>query len=158
MGVAESARPFFRWLFLHEKRGLEVQNFLTFPNSLWTFRKSKIFFWFITVFWGDLEGAGWFSPPHSEATSRSPALLGLKKAIPTDQLTINRSESKISKNVESTCSLQDMNLNCISFCIWRLTGIISSISGYSPKIGLIRFQFLVLFISSEWFNSLLSLD
>ena len=25
---------FFRWLLLHEKRGLEVRNFLTFPNSL----------------------------------------------------------------------------------------------------------------------------
>ena len=33
-GVAESARTFFGWLFLHEKRGLEVQNFVTFPNSL----------------------------------------------------------------------------------------------------------------------------
>ena len=33
-GGAESARTFFRWLFLHEKRGLEVQNFVTFPNSL----------------------------------------------------------------------------------------------------------------------------
>ena len=39
----------------------------------------KKIFWFFTVFWGDLEGAGWFSPsPHSQATSRSPALLGLK--------------------------------------------------------------------------------
>ena len=38
----------------------------------------KKFFWFFTVFWGDLEGAGWFSPPPcSQATSRSPALLGL---------------------------------------------------------------------------------
>ena len=60
---AHCALTFFRPLFLHEKRGLEVQNFLTFPNSLWTFRKSKIFFWFFTVFWGDLEGAGWFSAP-----------------------------------------------------------------------------------------------
>ena len=35
-------------------------------------------FWFFTVFWGDLEGAGWFSPPPcSQATSRSPAQLGL---------------------------------------------------------------------------------
>ena len=25
---------FFRWLFLHEKRGLEVLNFVTFLNSL----------------------------------------------------------------------------------------------------------------------------
>ena len=33
-GGAESARTFFRWLFIHEKRGLEVQNFLTFPKSL----------------------------------------------------------------------------------------------------------------------------
>ena len=32
---------FFRWLFLHEKRDLEVQNFVTFPNSLLTFGKSK---------------------------------------------------------------------------------------------------------------------
>ena len=40
----ESACTFFRWLFLHEKRGLEVQNFVTFPNSLWTFRKSKKIF------------------------------------------------------------------------------------------------------------------
>ena len=31
---AESARTFFRWLFLHEKRGLEVPNFVIFPNSL----------------------------------------------------------------------------------------------------------------------------
>ena len=50
-GGAESARPFFRWLFLHEKGGLEVQNFVTFPNSLWTFRKSKkIFFGFSQCF------------------------------------------------------------------------------------------------------------
>ena len=33
-GGAETARTFFRWLFLHEKRGMEVQNFVTFPNSL----------------------------------------------------------------------------------------------------------------------------
>ena len=32
------------------------------------------------MFWGDLEGSGWFSPsPHTQATSRSPALLGLNK-------------------------------------------------------------------------------
>ena len=40
--------------------------------------KQKKFFWFFTVFWGDLEGAGWFSPPPcTQATSRSPAPLGL---------------------------------------------------------------------------------
>ena len=33
-GGAESARTFFRWLFLHEERSLEVQNFVAFPNSL----------------------------------------------------------------------------------------------------------------------------
>ena len=33
-GGAESARTFFRWQFLHEKRGLEVPDFVTFPNSL----------------------------------------------------------------------------------------------------------------------------
>ena len=31
---AESARTFFKRLFLYEKRGLEVPNFVTFPNSL----------------------------------------------------------------------------------------------------------------------------
>ena len=35
--------------------------------------------WFLTVFWGDLEGAG--PPPRTQATSRSPALLGLIKKI-----------------------------------------------------------------------------
>ena len=54
---------FFKRLFLHEKRVLDVPNFLTFPNSLWTFRKSKKIIWFFTMFWGDLEGVGWFSPP-----------------------------------------------------------------------------------------------
>ena len=41
--------------------------------------KQKFFFWFFTVLWGDLEGVGWFSPPHpsSQATFRSPALLEL---------------------------------------------------------------------------------
>ena len=51
-GTAQSARTFFRWLFLHEIRGLEVRNFLTFPDSLKTFWKL-----FFTVFWCDLEGA-----------------------------------------------------------------------------------------------------
>ena len=31
---AESACTFFRWLFLPEKGGHKVRNFLTFPNSL----------------------------------------------------------------------------------------------------------------------------
>ena len=33
-GGAESARTFFNRPFLQEKRGLEVPNFVTFPNSL----------------------------------------------------------------------------------------------------------------------------
>ena len=56
-------RTFFRWQFLHEKRGLEVPDFVTFPNSLWTFRKAKKKFGFFTVFWGDLEGCGLIQPP-----------------------------------------------------------------------------------------------
>ena len=72
-GGAESARTFFRWLFLHEKRGSEVQNFVTFPNSLLTFRKSKKkFLVFHSVFLGDLE-----APIRTQATSRRPAQLGL---------------------------------------------------------------------------------
>ena len=54
---------FFNRPFLYEKRGLEGPNFVTFPNSLSTFRISEIsenqnFFWFFTMFLGDLEGAG----------------------------------------------------------------------------------------------------
>ena len=37
-GGADSARPFFKRPFLHEKMVLEVSDFLTFPNSLLTFR------------------------------------------------------------------------------------------------------------------------
>ena len=33
-GEADSALTFFKKPFLHEKRGLEVPNFMTFPNSL----------------------------------------------------------------------------------------------------------------------------
>ena len=40
-GGAESARTFFNRPFLQEKRGLEVPNFVTFPNSLGTFRKAQ---------------------------------------------------------------------------------------------------------------------
>ena len=69
-GGAESARTIFKRPFLHEKRVQEVPNFVTFPNPLWTFRKSKKTLFF-SVFWGDLEGAGWFSLPalkqHPEA-------------------------------------------------------------------------------------------
>ena len=40
-GGAESARTIFNRPFLHEKRCLEVPNFMTFPNSLRIFRKAK---------------------------------------------------------------------------------------------------------------------
>ena len=32
----------------------------------------KKFFWFFTVFWGDLEGAGWFSPPPLSSNIQEP--------------------------------------------------------------------------------------
>ena len=75
---AQCACTFFRWLFLHEKRGLEVQNFVTFPNSLWTFRKSKKnFLVFHSVLRWSRRCGLIQPPPRSQATSRSPALLGL---------------------------------------------------------------------------------
>ena len=78
MGGAESARTFFKHPFLHEKRGLEVQNFVTFPNSLWTFRKSKkIFLVFHSVLRWSRRCGLIQPPPRSQATSRSPAPLGL---------------------------------------------------------------------------------
>ena len=41
----DCACTFCRRLFLQEKRSLVVQTFVTFPNSLWTFGRSKnIFF------------------------------------------------------------------------------------------------------------------
>ena len=45
---------------LHNRQGgaesaCTFSNFVTFPNSLWPFRKSKQN-WFFTVFWGELEG------------------------------------------------------------------------------------------------------
>ena len=72
-GGAESARTLFNRPFLHEKRGLEVPNFVTFPNSLWTLRKAKkIFLVFHSVF-GWSRRCGLIQlPPHFQATSRSP--------------------------------------------------------------------------------------
>ena len=69
-----------RWgggYFSMKKRVLEVPNFVTPPNSLWTFQKSKKMFVFSQYFWGDREVVGWFRPPRFQATSRSHALLGL---------------------------------------------------------------------------------
>ena len=50
--------------FYHEKRVLEDPNFVTFPNSLWTFRKSNFFLVFHRVF-GWSRRCGHFEPPHS---------------------------------------------------------------------------------------------
>ena len=69
-GGAESARTFFNHQFIHENRGMEVPNFVTFPNLLRTFRKAKKKFLFFHRL---------IQPPplRSQALSRSPALLGL---------------------------------------------------------------------------------
>ena len=48
-----------------------------FSNSLWTFRKSKNKNWLITVFLADLKGETKCAPC-TQATDRSPALLGLQ--------------------------------------------------------------------------------
>ena len=78
-GGAESARTFLRWLFLHEKRGLEVQNFVTFPNSLWTFRKSKkIFLVFHSVLrWS--RSCGLIQPPLLSSNIQKPRSIRVKK-------------------------------------------------------------------------------
>ena len=46
---AESAHTFFKCPFLHEIMVLKVSDFMTFPNSLKTFRKSN----FLLVFHSD---------------------------------------------------------------------------------------------------------
>ena len=51
VGRADCFHTFSKQLFLHEKRGLEIPSFVTFPNSLWTFRKSKMFGGGFTVIW-----------------------------------------------------------------------------------------------------------
>ena len=50
------------------KRGMEVSNFVTFPYSTLTFRKSKKLGWY--------QGVGIIRSPRTQATSRRPALLG----------------------------------------------------------------------------------
>ena len=69
---------FSRSLFLHEKRGLEVLNLATFPNSVWTFRKQKL------VFHSDfgLSRRRWHNHlPPNQATSRSSPLLRLMREL-----------------------------------------------------------------------------
>ena len=41
----------------------------------------KNFFWFFTVFWGDLEGAGWFSPPPLSSNIQEARPIRVKKWI-----------------------------------------------------------------------------
>jgi len=48
------------------KKGSRGPKFLDFSEFMINFQKiKKFFFWFFTVFWGDLEGAGILCPPHS---------------------------------------------------------------------------------------------
>ena len=54
VGRLDCAITFFRWLFLHEKRGFEVSNSIS---------ESKKKNCFNTVFWGDIEGMGTTNPP-----------------------------------------------------------------------------------------------
>ena len=65
---AQYAHTFFRRLFLHEK-GVWRYEFLEFSKFI-----INLFFWFFTVFWGDVEGAGTFCP-RTQATFKIPALL-----------------------------------------------------------------------------------
>ena len=85
--------------------GLEVQNFVTFPNSLWTFRKSKKNF---LVFHSD---SRWsrrcghnVPPPYTQATSRSPTLhsggnLGVRLGLELDK-NIFKSIQKYFKSIQ----------------------------------------------------------
>ena len=54
----------FRWLFLHEKRGLEVQNFLTFPKFIINFMKIKQKNDFLKVHYEIKEESRNFLPPN----------------------------------------------------------------------------------------------
>ena len=61
---------FFQAAIFHEKRGLEVQNFLIFLIH-YRLSENQKKIWFFTLFWGDLEGVGTLCPPalklHSNA-------------------------------------------------------------------------------------------
>ena len=61
--------PVFFWNvhFSMKKRGLEFRNFVTFPNSLWTFRKSKKLVFHSVLGWSR-KGCGHFVPPPVLAT------------------------------------------------------------------------------------------
>ena len=64
-GGVQSAHTFFRQLFPHEKKSLEVPNFVTFL--------------FFTAFLGDLEGAATLTlPPLKPHPEAKPPLLGLR--------------------------------------------------------------------------------
>ena len=59
----DCAHTFFRWLFLHGKKGLEVPNSVTLPVSLWTHN-----------FWIDIEDVGTFNLPHSSYIHKPPTI------------------------------------------------------------------------------------
>ena len=74
--------PTFFHMAIFMRKGLEVQNFVTFPNSLWTFRKSNKFFLVFHSVLGWSRRCGLIQPPpHTPTTYRSPAILGLN-ALP----------------------------------------------------------------------------
>ena len=47
--------------------------------------KQKKIFWFFTVFWGDLEGAGWFSPPPLSSNIQEPHPIRVKIQVPSSK-------------------------------------------------------------------------
>ena len=61
----DCARTFFRWLFLHEKRGLEDggPKLRDFPQFIINIQEIK-----------KLEGAGTFNPPHYSYIKKPPTI------------------------------------------------------------------------------------
>ena len=64
------------------KRGLEVPNFVTFPNSLWTFRKAKQIFLVFHSVLGWSRRCGLIQPPLHSSNIQEPPLLGLRHFPP----------------------------------------------------------------------------
>ena len=58
-GLIVAALTFSTLLFLHEKRALEVPDFVTLPNSLMNFQQIIVIFVY-------LEGADTINPPHKQ--------------------------------------------------------------------------------------------
>ena len=67
---------FFQTSISPENRGLDITNFVTFANSLWTFRKSKKMVFHSFLGW--IRRCRHIVPPLTQATFKSPAPLVLK--------------------------------------------------------------------------------